>query len=43
VSVFQKLKIRLEMLNFSNLIYYNAQSNLEIKEFAKRVDNQYYK
>lgn len=43
VFVFKKLRSRLDMLNFSNLIYYNDQDNPEIEKFAKKLDNQYYR
>ncbi len=43
VKVFEKLRIRLDMLNFSNLIYYNEQVNPKIEAFARKIDHEYYR
>jgi len=43
VRIFKKLRIRLDMLNFSNLIYCNEQVNPEIEVFAREVDSENYK
>lgn len=42
VLIFEKLRIRLDLLNFSNLIYFNKQVNSEIENFAKKVDSERY-
>ncbi len=42
VLIFKKLRTRLEMLNFSNLIYFNEQVNPEVEEFARKVDSENY-